>query len=113
MDKFAQIAVAGRLEEIALELHALAVALNAETWEPTEHPVGSETGLRSADGQPLRVGERVQVTDSERYGDAFAIVKGIGPNLGDGKQRVHVALEDGQDDTYTPSVGRIVHAPVD
>ena len=99
--------LAHQLEAIAKQARALATSLRASGWQPEEMDEGLGLGITDADGTELHVGDRVQVTESSRYGDAYAIVKGMGPDHDDGKVRVHVALEDGQDDMYTPSTGRV------
>jgi hypothetical protein len=95
------------LEQLAKNAHGLAAAMRAAAWEPKELPNGTDIARQSIDGTPLFVGDRVQVIGSDRYGDPYAIVRGAGPDLGDGKQRVHVELEDGQNAVYTPSAGRV------
>jgi hypothetical protein len=100
------------LKQLAAHAEQLAAAMRAVAWEPQSLPVGQDIERQSADGDALSVGQRVQVFDSSRYGDPYAIVRGAGPDLGDGKQRVHVELEDGQDGVYTPSTGRVRVAPV-
>lgn len=104
-DQAAQVASMARALSAAAEALARSVAVDG--WEPEELDEGLGLGINDADGNELHVGDRVQVLGSDRYGDPYAIVKGPGPDLDDFKARVHVALEDGQDDTYTPSVGRI------
>jgi hypothetical protein len=100
------------LAQLAQHAHQLANAMRVAAWEPQDLPVGTDTDRKDADGEPLFVGARVQVLDSSRYGDPYATVRGPGPDVGDGKQRVHVELEDGQDGVYTPSTGRVRVAPV-
>lgn len=95
------------MEQLAAKAHQLAQALRVAEWQPQELEDGTDTGRVDKDGSVLHAGDRVVVTGSDRYGEAEAIVRGAGPDLGDGKQRVHVALADGQDDLYTPSVGRV------
>lgn len=104
--------LAAELEAMAQHALALAAALKANGWQPEELDEGLGIDRTTAGGDELHVGERVQVVGSDRYGDVTAIVKGPGPDLGDGKQRVHVALENGENDAYTPSVSR-VHLAVD
>lgn len=94
-------------EELAARAHQLAQALRAAEWQPAELADGTDIERADADGTALHVGDRVQVLGSDRYGDPQAIVRGAGPDLGDGKQRVHVELEDGRNPVYTPSVGRV------
>lgn len=104
-------ALAAELEALAQHALAVAAALKANGWQPEELDEGLGIDRETAGGDPLHVGDRVQVVNSDRYGDVIAIVKGPGPDLGDGKQRVHVALENGQDDAYTPSVNRVHPLP--
>jgi hypothetical protein len=99
--------LAYQLEALSQQARALAVGLRGSGWQPEELDEGLGIGINDADGKELHVGDRVKVVDSGRYGEATAIVKGMGPDLDDGKARVHVALEDGQDDMYTPSTGRV------
>lgn len=87
------------------------VLSDEDLWEADNLPLGAHVGRESMDGESLKVGDRVQVYESGRYGDPTAVVKGAGPNYGDGKARVHVALEDGRDDRYTPSTGRVRKLP--
>lgn len=101
------------LHAIAAQVEALALQLRNDAWKPVQHEDGTDIERVAFDGQPLLVGERVIVHASDRYGETLAVVRGAGPDLGDGKQRVHVALENGQNDTYTPSVARVSHAPAD
>ena len=99
--------LAAQLEGIAQQARALAQAMKTNGWEPQELDEGLSTDLADANGVELHVGERVKVVGSDRYGETIGYVRGPGPDLGDGKQRVHVALENGENDTYTPSVGRV------
>lgn len=103
--------VASMAKALAAAADTLARAISANGWEPEELAEGHDLGITDADGNPLTVGDRVQILGSDRYGDPYAVVKGPGPDLDDFKVRVHVALEDGQDDTYTPSVGRVHLVP--
>jgi hypothetical protein len=100
------------LKQLAAHAEQLAAAMRVAAWEPQQLPVGQDIDRLSADGDALFVGVRVQVLGSDRYGDPYGIVRGPGPDLGDGKPRVHVELEDGPDGVYTPSAGRVRVAPV-
>jgi hypothetical protein len=101
-------ALAAELEAFAAKALALAAALKANGWQPEELDEGLSIDRTTPGGDELHVGERVEIVGSDRYGDSVtAIVKGPGPDLGDGKQRVHVALENGENDAYTPSVSRV------
>lgn len=96
-------------EKLAERARSLVLALrHAELidWKPQDLPDGQDIDRTDQAGDPLKVGQRVQVTGSERYGDPTGVVRGAGPDLGDGKQRVHIALDDG-DPVYTPSTGRV------
>lgn len=103
--------LAADLETLAYRARQLAAALNDADWKPTtsarDRVDGTPIDRHDMEGEPLHVGDRVKVVDSERYGEPTGIVRGPGPNLGDGKQRVHIELDDGQDPVYTPSVGRV------
>jgi hypothetical protein len=68
---------------------------------------GTKVGRRDMHGKPLRVGDRVQVYNSDRYGDPTGVVTGYGPDFGDGKTRVTVALDNRENMAYTPSCGRV------
>jgi hypothetical protein len=103
--------IATQLGELAQQAHVIAASLNG--WQPEELDEGLPIDRTTAEGDELHVGERVHVVGSDRYGDPYAIVKGPGPHLGDGKLRVHVALENGEDDLYTPSIGRVHLASAD
>lgn len=98
---------ADALDALASQLQAMAASMRANGWEPQDLDEGLTIDRMDANGQELRVGDRVQVHGSDRYGSPVATVKGPGPDTGDGKQRVHVALENGQNDVYTPSAGRV------
>jgi hypothetical protein len=100
------------LEQLAKNAHGLAAAMRAAAWEPKDLPTGQDIDRKSADGAALFVGDRVQVLGSDRYGDPYGTVRDAGPDLGDGKPRVCITLDDGQDDAYTPSAGRVRVAPV-
>jgi hypothetical protein len=100
-------ALAAELEAFAAKALALAAALKANGWQPEELDEGLSIDRTTPGGDDLHVGDRVHVVGSDRYGDVDAIVKGPGPDLGDGKQRVHVSLENGENDAYTPSVSRV------
>lgn len=100
-------AIIAELENAALHALAAAAALKTLAWQPEELDEGLSIGRETAGGDELHVGDRVQVVGSGRYGDVIAIVKGPGPDRSDGKQRVHVALENGENDVYTPSVNRV------
>lgn len=95
------------LKQLAAHAEQLAAAMRAVAWEPQDLPIGQKIDRESIDGDPLFVGDRVQVLGSDRYGEPYGIVRGPGPDLGDGKQRVHIELEDGQAGVYTPSAGRV------
>jgi len=100
------------LEQLAARAHQLAGALRVAEWQPTELADGTDTERVSAEGKPLCVGDRVKITGSNRYGEPGGIVRGPGPDLMDGRPRVHVALDDGADDTYTPAAERVRHIAV-
>jgi hypothetical protein len=99
--------IAAHLENLAKQAQQLAVAMKSDGWRPEELDEGLGIDRETPGGDELHVGDRVQVVGSDRYGDPTAIVKGPGPDLGDGKQRVHVALENGENDEYTPSINRV------
>ena len=99
--------VAAMAQSLAQQARELAQAVAVDGWKPGELADGESIGINDADGQPLHVGARVKVTGSDRYGETTAIVRGPGPDLDDYKTRVHVALENGENDLYTPSTGRV------
>lgn len=91
--------------------------------EPIQLPV------TDAEGQPLATGDRVQVTGSDRYGEPTGVVVGFERRInttevctidadgqvvnevidetGEKPIRIRVMLDDGQDDNYLPSQGRV------
>lgn len=83
---------------------------HAYGWSPVDNwslPIGSDICRADREGRPMVVGDRVQVYGSDRYGNPTGVVRGPGPDRGDGKLRVHVELDNGRDAEYTPSVGRV------
>lgn len=67
----------------------------------------NKLSFRYGDGKRARIGDRVQITGSSRYGTATGVTVGAANNAFDGKTRVTVRLDNGRNDSYTPSVGRV------
>lgn len=74
---------------------------------PPEPPVltnvGEKIGVRDANGKKLRVGDKVQIVRSCRFGDPIGIVTGPGYK----ETRLDVYLPDRENAAYTPSRFRV------
>jgi hypothetical protein len=119
------IAIQQRLHEAAAGLTTIAETLTDDSPEDDrfadddeefaedslalpELDQGTKLPLRYPNGKRVRVGDRVQVFNSDRYGDPTGVVIGAGDDIDDGKgQRIRVRLDGGQNDDYHPSLGRV------
>lgn len=93
------------LQDAARELTEVANAQQANGTPPSN--AGDKIGRKDANGKNLRVGDFVRVAGSARYGDPTGFVVGAAAGEGSTGPRVTVRLDDGRDDSYTPSQGRV------
>lgn len=85
--------------------------VSADQYAKLPDGYGDKIGIVDRNGKQLRVGDKVRVFDSSRFGNPTGVVTGLGDDDDDDNEapyrRPRIKLDNGEADEYQPSAQRV------